>query len=428
MNRPEPQPVLLYNLFPRLAGPFAHWGEHMARAADLGFNWLLLNPVFRPGRSGSSYAIADFDRINPELVDTRDPRPPWDQLRMAIDEAHRLGLRVMVDLVVAHTASDSPLVREQPSWFRWNERGELVKPEVWEGDRLVHVYEDLGEVANAESPDRDRLWMFWKWVVTRLLDAGFDGFRGHMAYQVPVPLWQELIAHARRQRPELLLTADTLGCPDWQVVEVARLGFDLCFNSSRWWDFQAPWCLDQYRATAPHVGTISFPESHDTPRLMEELHEDLDAVRQRYLFSALFSAGVMMPIGFELGFRRPLDVSRTRPEDWELGCADLCDFVRETNALKRAYPVFHADTRIERLNQPSLSVVALRKECFDGSQQGLIVLNTDPRREARIFLLNLPKVLDCERVLEVTPGTEPAEATRVEGRLPPSGFRVFVSA
>jgi len=37
--------------------------------------------------------------------------------------------------------------------------------------------------------------------------------------------------------------------------------------------------------------------------LAEESNGNIHALKQRYLFSALFSAGVMMPMGFEFGLR-----------------------------------------------------------------------------------------------------------------------------
>src|SRR3546814_15138895 len=57
--------------------------------------------------------------------------------------------------------------------------------------------------------------------------------------------------------------------------------------------------------------SIAFPESHDTERLAVELRAsgivDDDriarAYRQRYLFAALFSTGVLMPMGYEFGWR-----------------------------------------------------------------------------------------------------------------------------
>ena len=68
------------------------------------------------------------------------------------------------------------------------------------------------------------------------------------------------------------------------------------------------------RRVAP---SISFPESHDTARLAAETGGDEAVQRQRYAFAAAFSAGVMMPIGYEFGFRRQVNVVETMPSDWE---------------------------------------------------------------------------------------------------------------
>src|SRR3546814_19111994 len=68
--------------------------------------------------------------------------------------------------------------------------------------------------------------------------------------------------------------------------------------------------------------------------------------RQRYLFAAAFSTGVMMPIGYEFGFRRKPDVVGTRPEDWEDPKFDLSDFIAEVNRTKASLPVRSEERRV----------------------------------------------------------------------------------
>ena len=55
--------MLIYNLFPLLAGPFGDWEPHFKRAADMGFDWVFINPVQKPGYSGSLYSIVDYLHI-----------------------------------------------------------------------------------------------------------------------------------------------------------------------------------------------------------------------------------------------------------------------------------------------------------------------------------------------------------------------------
>jgi starch synthase (maltosyl-transferring) len=106
--------MIIYNIFPLLAGKFTEWKKHLVRASDTGFNWIFVNPVQRPGRSGSIYAIADYYAINQKLVDEKSPKDPYDQLKAVVAAADNLGLRLMVDLVINHCATDSDLITSHP--------------------------------------------------------------------------------------------------------------------------------------------------------------------------------------------------------------------------------------------------------------------------------------------------------------------------
>src|SRR4029453_8554637 len=111
------RPSIIYNLFPTLIGPPDRWVPHARRAREMGFNWLYLNPVFYPGFSGSLYAIKHTDRLHPALTPD-DNRTDVEQLWPVLQEVRHLGLEVMIDLVVNHTAKDSPLVTQHPEGFR----------------------------------------------------------------------------------------------------------------------------------------------------------------------------------------------------------------------------------------------------------------------------------------------------------------------
>jgi len=91
---------MVYNLFPLLAGSFPGWVPHIERAVAMGFDWVFVNPVQRPGASGSIYSIADYFELNPALIEPTDPRSGEDQLRSVLQAARDRGLRVMADLVI----------------------------------------------------------------------------------------------------------------------------------------------------------------------------------------------------------------------------------------------------------------------------------------------------------------------------------------
>jgi starch synthase (maltosyl-transferring) len=256
----------IYNLFPLLAGPLPRWNSHLERARRMEFNWLFVNPIQLSGFSRSLYSIKDYYAIDPRFIDP-SAGPPESQLRQMISDARALGLRVMMDLVINHTAFDSPLVTAHPSWYKRGIDGKPIHPGTRDGDRTV-TWGDLLEIDNAA--DRDGLWRYWIALAEHYAALGVDGFRCDAAYKVPGELWRSLIGTVKQRRPGVIFFAESLGCPIEDIVRLAQSGFDFIFNSSKWWDFAAPWCLDQYRQTAPLVSSVSFPESHDTTRLAAE--------------------------------------------------------------------------------------------------------------------------------------------------------------
>ncbi len=116
-------------------------------------------------------------------------------------------------------------------------------------------------------------------------------------------------------------------------------------------------------------------------------------MKQRYLFAALFSAGVMMPIGYEYGFRKKLHVVKTRPQDWEQTSVDLTDFIRRTNQIKRNHPVFQQESVTEILPHPNPAIMLMWKATTDLRGEALIVLNKDLHNWQRFQSENLCQLI-----------------------------------
>ena len=87
--------MIIYNIFPLLAGRFAKWEPHLSRAAEMGFNWIFVNPIQRSGSSGSLYSLADYYSFNPLLVDQETEKSPYEQIQETIGTARRLGLKMV---------------------------------------------------------------------------------------------------------------------------------------------------------------------------------------------------------------------------------------------------------------------------------------------------------------------------------------------
>ena len=416
----------IYNLFPLLAGPFKDWNTHLIGAAEMGFNWIFVNPIQKLGSSGSLYSIADYFAINPVLCSS-GKQSPEDQVRKMIAEAEKVGLGMMIDLVINHCAYDSELLHKHPEWFV-KENGRIANPYCMHDGQKV-VWGDLAQFDHHHSGDAEGLYLYCRDIVGYLLDLGFKGFRCDAAYQIPPNFWRRLIADVKKVQPDAKFVAETLGCSPEQTRQTAQAGFDAVFNSSKWWDFDSPWMMEQYHLTRDVAPSISFAESHDTPRLYAEQRGNLDAVKQRYLFSALFSAGVIIPMGFEFGFSKPLHVVNTKPSDWEQTDVDITAFIREVNLIKSHYRVFQEEsiTEVWNCSNPALLVI-WKASAYDHSQ-ALIILNKDVWNRQHCWIENLHHYVQHAPVLVDVSPQWPMEflPAPFEYELLPGMARVFVT-
>ena len=369
--------MILYNLFPPLAGPFSRWGPHLTRARAMGFDWVFVNPIQRLGRSRSLYSIADYFSFDPAVLDPDNPAPPEAQFRSMLDQARGAGLKLMIDLVINHCAYDAALTHEHPDWFVREGDGRIAHASC-EHNRQKVIWKDLARFDHRHSRDPEGLYQYALRVVEHLIALGFEGFRCDAAYQVPRAFWHRLRREVRSRHPHIVFVAETLGCTADQTKETARAGFDFVFNSSKYWNFRDWWLIEQYNLVRETAPSISFPESHDTPRLAAEFQGNLNALKQRYLFAALFSAGVMMPMGFEFGFRKPLHVVKTTPADWEETGLDLRDYIGKVNAIKRSHAVFQEESPTNILPCHNPNVLLLWKASTRHQDEALLILNQDP--------------------------------------------------
>lgn len=389
--------MLIYNLFPLLAGKFEKWRPHLERAKAMGFEWVFINPIQRSGKSRSLYSIADYFEIDARFVDPTSKKSPVEQARDISAFAHELGLKVMMDLVINHAAIDGVLATSHPEWFV-QQGGRVANPFCMEDGKRV-VWEDLAQIDHQRAFTDPELLKYLLSIIDFMSGLGCDGFRCDAAYQVPVKLWQRLIHETHKKRPEALFLAETLGCNADQTRETSTGGFHYVFNSSKWWDYKADWLLEQYNLTREIVPSIGFPESHDTERLYAETHCNEAAVKQRLLFTFLFASGAMMPMGFEYGFTKRVSVVDTSPNDWEEPKLDLTDFVTRINALKREYQILREECPMQRIESGNREVLMLWKGSTRSREEALILLNIDVYNRQGVWFETLRRYVQSGKAL-----------------------------
>ena len=195
-------------------GTFAAAQKELPRLQELGIDILWLMPIHpigidgRKGTLGSYYAIRNYCDINPEFGTMAD-------FEAFLAEAHRLGLRVVIDCVANHTSPDAVWTTERaPEWYERDAEGKTTYTADW-SDTANLIYENK-DVWKGMA-DAMRFWM----------EKGIDGFRCDMACEVPLEFWQETIAGLRADYPEMYMLAEG---------EEPKLHSLSGFNSSYAWE------------------------------------------------------------------------------------------------------------------------------------------------------------------------------------------------
>ncbi len=193
---------VIYQIYPRsfadsngdgvgdLPGLLTHL-DHLNGAPDsLGVDAIWLSPVYPSPMHDFGYDISDYEAIDPQFGALAD----FDRL---VAEAHRRGIRVVMDLVLNHTSHQHPWFVESRSsrdnprrdWYLWRDPASGGDPPnnwqsvfgggAWEWDAATGQY--YYHMFLKEQPDLNwrnpavhqrifEMMKFW-------LDRGVDGFR-----------------------------------------------------------------------------------------------------------------------------------------------------------------------------------------------------------------------------------------------------------
>jgi alpha-glucosidase len=192
--------------------------QRLSSLASLGIDAIWLSPFYSSPQKDAGYDVSDYISVDPLFGTLED----FDEM---VTEAHRLSLRVMIDLVPNHSSSEhewfQKALRAEPgskerSYYHFKdgrgENGELP-PNNWQsmfggpawtrvkdGQWYVHLFDSSQPDLNWENPvvrrEFEDILRFW-------LDRGVDGFRVDQPH-----------AMAKAQ-----------GLPDHPYVEEAGAGF-----------------------------------------------------------------------------------------------------------------------------------------------------------------------------------------------------------
>jgi glycosidase len=196
-------------------GTIEAFRKHLPRLKNMGVDILWLMPVQpigkekRKGSKGSYYSISDYMAVNPEFGSMED------FIRM-VDDAHVLGMKVILDWVANHTAFDHYWTKTQTDFYVRDAQGNIKSP-----------VDDWSDVADLNYDNQElrkamiRNMKFW------VNAADIDGFRCDVAFMVPTDFWQDARRQLEAEKPGLFMLAE---------AEDKAL-HDRAFDMSYGWEF-----------------------------------------------------------------------------------------------------------------------------------------------------------------------------------------------
>lgn len=399
------------------AGKFQDVRKELKKLKNMGVNVLYLNPVhsigelyrnynphdLMPGylQPGCPYSVKDYKSIDPQLSLNKkkvgDSEHPFSEFKKMVDTAHKLGIRVIMDLVFNHSAHDSVFQRIHPEWYLYKETidnleepylypEDLEKNKPW-GDAKhtfspydhgywwkdaaqlnwnnIDSYPDFIMPKTSKNspplnPTINDMYNYFKGIVNFWIkEFGIDGFRCDVAYRVPLDFWKSCIIEARNVAKKYHPKNNSV---DGDVVFIAEdyhvdmkglleAGFTACYGDYSNKLVNVPdlkGYLDyMYNLSGDYFPKNSewfiFPECHDFHRTPDKIAKnlrqyhkdaDLNANKSRWTLTCCLPGIPMIFNGFEKIEWEPFNLFSYQSIDWESD-KDISNHIKKVNLIRR---------------------------------------------------------------------------------------------
>ncbi|HOS72560.1 MAG TPA: alpha-amylase family glycosyl hydrolase, partial [Bacteroidales bacterium] len=115
------------------------------------------------------YRMKDYYHVDPEYGTD-------DDLKNFVSEAHRLGIKVMLDMVYLHCGPKAVFLKDNPDFIKRDPSGKVLNA-AWRFPALNYENSELREY-------------LWKNMEYWIRDFNVDGFRCDVADQIPIDFWE----------------------------------------------------------------------------------------------------------------------------------------------------------------------------------------------------------------------------------------------
>jgi glycosidase len=199
-NRIELRNQVTYQIFVRQFSETHDFNgviKELDRIKELGVDIIYLLPFFpvgklnRKGSVGSPYSIKNYKEIDPL-------NGSLEELKVLIDETHKRGMKIIIDMVLNHTSRDSLFVNESLDYMY------LVD------GKICNKVGDWSDVADINYNNDV--------VIEKIIDAleywaklGIDGYRMDVCSLIPSHFWNKAVKRLREINDDVIMLGESVG-------------------------------------------------------------------------------------------------------------------------------------------------------------------------------------------------------------------------
>jgi glycosidase len=378
---------------------------------DLGVDIVWFMPIHpigeknRKGDLGSPYAVKDYFAVNPHLGTMAD-------FKALVEELHRAGIHVLIDLVANHTAWDNSLTVEHPEWYA-HRGGRFVPP--------VPDWQDVIQLDYTQKGLRGYMISVMEYWVR---EAGIDGYRCDVAAMVPVDFWEEARERLDKMKPVFLLA-------EAEKPGLLERAFDADYGSEYYNLFNAlakglapVKAIDvliskDEKAYPPGSRRLHFITNHDQNSWHGSEIRRLGPDGSR-AFAVLTFTLPGIPLiynGQEIGNEKMLGFFTRDPIPWKRN-DELRGFYSKLCCLRHRHPALYGGAMV-RVPSPRRVYAFLRR----GEKETILVaVNLSPLKE-KITLSATDDVTGAVSLMQA--GTFPVRKGKLSLTLGPWGYGIF---
>lgn len=318
---------------------------------DLGVDVLYLTPIFR-SKSTHKYDTIDYYTIDPSFGTKED-------LISLVEDAHGLGMRVVLDAVFNHTAPEFFAFRDLEEnwetspyrdWYYCKGKPERPKSRMVKPNYKCFSYFGGMPKLNLDHPETAQycidVALYW------LRTAKIDGWRLDVGDEVSHFFWQKFRSAVKKEFPHALIVgevwhyaADFLQGDTWDSVMNYPF-LNACMDFVAKGEITATEFLDELGFLRGNLNNACQPVlwnllgSHDTPRALHRCGEDKRKMMLMAAMQLLLPGMPFIYYGDEVGITGGRDPDCRRGMLWDKNRQDsqMLEYYKRLIAIRKTTP------------------------------------------------------------------------------------------